>query len=67
MAYETLLTVRELAQYLHVVPITVYRMIDRGDLRAVKVGRVWRVRREEFERYLNRPIPHEVGERGAES
>jgi len=55
MEKDTLLTVQEVARYMHVVPITVYRMIDRGDLKAVKVGRVWRVRWEDLQDYLNRP------------
>jgi len=54
METDALLTIREVARYLKVVPMTVYRMIDRGDLKAVKVGRVWRIRREDLERYLNR-------------
>jgi excisionase family DNA binding protein len=67
MEKDTLLTVGEVAEYLHVVTITVYRMIDRGDLKAVKVGRVWRVRRDDLERYLNRPVPSNVAEKGTES
>ena len=54
METDALLTIREVARYLKVVPMTVYRMIDRGDLKAVKVGRAWRIRREDLERYLNR-------------
>ena len=50
----TLLTVQEVAAYLKVVPITVYRMIDRGSLPAVKVGRVWRIRQEDLQVYLDR-------------
>ena len=67
MEKDTLLTVGEVAEYLHVVTITVYRMIDRGDLKAVKVGRVWRVRREDLEQYLNRPVLDEVDHKGAEA
>jgi putative molybdopterin biosynthesis protein len=52
---DKLLTVREVATYLNVVRITVYRMIDRGDLKAAKVGRVWRVRWQDLQDYLNRP------------
>jgi excisionase family DNA binding protein len=67
MEKDALLTVAEVAHYLHVVTMTVYRMIDRGDLKAVKVGRVWRVRREDLERYLNRPVPRDLGKKEAES
>jgi excisionase family DNA binding protein len=54
MDRDTLLTTREVARYLHVVPITIYRMIDRGDLPAIKVGHVWRIRRQDLEDYLRR-------------
>jgi excisionase family DNA binding protein len=54
MDSNSLLTIKQVAKYLHVVPITVYRMIDRGDLKAVKVGRVWRIRYEDVQRYLDR-------------
>ena len=49
-----MLTIRKVANYLHVVPRTVYRMSDRQDLPAVKVGRVWPIRRQDLETYLNR-------------
>jgi PTS system nitrogen regulatory IIA component len=67
MKEDALLTIREVAKYLHVVQLTVYRMIKRGDLKAIKVGRVWRVRREDLERYVNRPAPRDVDGKGAES
>ena len=54
MDKDTLLTTGEVARYLHVVPITVYRMIDRGDLPAIKVGSRWRIRRQDLEDYLSR-------------
>lgn len=67
MNSETMLTLKEVARYLHVVPLTVYRMIDRGDLPAVKVGRVWRFRKEDLQAYLNRSASRPRGEREEES
>jgi excisionase family DNA binding protein len=43
MSPHRLLSVTEAADRLHVHPATVRRMIARGDLSAVRVGRVWRV------------------------
>lgn len=54
MNSESMLTLKEVAGYLHVVPLTVYRMIDRGDLPAVKVGRVWRISKQDLQAYVNR-------------
>ena len=49
------LTIRETARLLKVSPITIRRYIDAGRLRAVKVGRSVRVRREAIEAFL-RPV-----------
>ncbi len=54
MDKDTLLTTKQAAKYLQVVPITIYRMIDRGDLKAIKVGTRWRVRWEDLQDYLTR-------------
>ena len=54
MKQDALMTVKEVARYLHVVQLTVYRMIDRGDLPAIKVGSRWRIRRQDLEDYLKR-------------
>ncbi len=37
-----LLTLREVADYLHVHPGTVYRLVKRGQLRGLRVGRDFR-------------------------
>jgi excisionase family DNA binding protein len=49
------MTVREVAEYLRVSTITVYRLIRRRELLAVRVGRGWRFRKDQLEhRLLNR-------------
>ena len=65
MDQEAMLTIREVAEFLHVVPLTVYRMIDRGDLPAAKVGRVWRIRRQDLQAYLDRSISRPKDEKEA--
>lgn len=42
------------AEVLGVVPRTVYRFIDSGDLPAYKMGRVLRLRRSDLDTYLER-------------
>jgi excisionase family DNA binding protein len=39
-----LLTVTEVAAYLRVTPVTVWRWCQRGIIPAFQVGRVWRIR-----------------------
>src|SRR3972149_614996 len=51
-----MLTVREIARLCKVHEVTVRRHIREGRLKAVKMGKSVRVRREDFEAYL-RPEP----------
>ena len=46
-------TVFEVAQLMRVSKMTVYRLIQHGDLPAVRVGRGYRIREEDVHRYLN--------------
>ena len=54
-----LLGVAEVAEYLGVGAVTVYRWCREGRLPCLKVGRSWRIRREALEDFLRR------GERAA--
>ena len=47
------LTVAEVAAMLRVSNMTVYRLINAGQLRAVRVGKSYRLTDEEVDRYLN--------------
>lgn len=49
-----LLGVEEVARYLGVGPVTVYRWCRRGRLPCMKVGRNWRIRREALEEFLKK-------------
>lgn len=46
------LTVQEVADLMRVSSMTVYRLIKSGDLRAVRVGRSFRVREDDVNAYL---------------
>ncbi len=46
------MTVDEVAAVLRVSTMTVYRLINGGELPAVRIGRSYRVREDEFDRYL---------------
>lgn len=48
----TLLKVRQVADYLAVSPMTVYRMIRSGELPAMKVGRQYRIDARVLEAFL---------------
>lgn len=48
-----LLTVADVASVMRISRMTVYRLIRRGQLRAVRVGRNYRVREEDLKAYLD--------------
>jgi putative molybdopterin biosynthesis protein len=43
---------RELAKKLRIHPATVYELIDKGSLKATKVGRQYRISPDEYQRFL---------------
>jgi excisionase family DNA binding protein len=62
-----ILTIRQLADYLMVSEKTVYRMLDRNALPAVRVGAQWRFRKQDVDAWLSeevRRVEYE-GQRGA--
>ncbi len=50
---EPLLTVGEVATVMRVSNMTVYRLIKSGQLSAIRVGKNYRIRRSDVERYLS--------------
>lgn len=62
-----ILTIRQLADYLMVSEKTVYRMLDRSELPAMRVGAQWRFRKQDIDAWLAeevRRVEYE-GQRGA--
>jgi len=47
------MNVDEVARYLGVVPDTVYRKARRGEIPAVKMGKMWRFPKETLDKWLN--------------
>lgn len=47
-----ILTVQEVAAYLRLHAVTVYRMAQNGELPAFRVGRRWRFKRDQIEQWL---------------
>ncbi len=48
-----IMNVDEVARYLGIVPDTVYRKARRGEIPAVKMGKVWRFPKETLDKWLN--------------
>lgn len=49
---ETVMRPREVANYLSVAPMTIYNLIKKGQMPAFKVGKVWRIKRNDLEVYI---------------
>lgn len=60
---EPLLTVGEVATLMRVSNMTVYRLIKAGQLSAIRVGKNYRIRRADVERYLSERSTDIRGER----
>ena len=46
------LTVSEVADLLRLSPMTVYRLINKGELPAVRIGKSFRLREDDVDRYI---------------
>ena len=60
MEQDTLLNVKQVAQYLQLKPSTIYSWAQGGRIPAFKIGRTWRFRRTDLDAWLER---HLRGER----
>jgi excisionase family DNA binding protein len=55
---DRLLTVGEVASLMRVSNMTVYRLIKSGDLGAIRVGKNYRIRESDVNRYLSERAVH---------
>ena len=58
---DPLLTVSEVAERMRVSNMTVYRLIKSGQLSAIRVGKNYRIRRSDVDRYLTDRAVHFEG------
>lgn len=49
-----LLTIDEIAEFLHMNPMTVYSWVKDGKIPAFKIGKVWRFRQIEIDKWLKK-------------
>ncbi len=54
MEQEQMMSVKDVAAFLNVVPKTIYRLIEQGELPSYKVGKVIRIKRSDIEEYLEK-------------
>ena len=61
MSQEVLLNVKQVAQYLQLKESTIYSWAQDNKIPAIKIGRTWRFRRDDLDRWLERHLQEESG------
>lgn len=56
LVIDDVLDAKEVAKILKVTPRTVVRLAERGELKAFRVGDLWRFRRADIEEYIEKQI-----------
>jgi len=51
---ESVLTIKQIAEYLNVTERTIYNLLQRGELPGFKVGVAWRFRKEDIDRWIQK-------------
>lgn len=49
-----IMTITQVAKYLQISEITTYRLVQEGRIPAFKVGRGWRVKREDLKEFIEK-------------
>ncbi|MHB9032295.1 MAG: helix-turn-helix domain-containing protein [Anaerolineae bacterium] len=62
MAQSTLMTVKQVADYLQLKESTIYAWAQDGKIPAIKIGRTWRFRQVDLDSWLGRHLKEESPE-----
>lgn len=49
-----IMTIRQVAEYLRISEVTTYRLVQNDKIPAFKVGRNWRVRKEDLNDFIDK-------------
>ena len=53
---EEYLTAKQVAEYLQVKPLTIYQWAREDKIPAIKIGRIWRFKKEAIDKYLEEQL-----------
>ena len=53
---KTVMTIKDVAEYLGIHPMTVYKLAQRGKLPAFKIGSDWRFHRKHIEAWIDKQV-----------
>lgn len=54
-----IMTINEVADFLKLSKITIYKLVQKGDIPAFRVGNSWRFQRDKIELMVTNPLPLE--------
>jgi excisionase family DNA binding protein len=49
-----IMTVTQVAEYLQISEITTYKLVNEGKIKAFKIGRHWRVKKEDLSEFIEK-------------
>ncbi len=50
--FKQVMTVKEIAEYMGVHPMTIYKYVQEGKIPAFKIGASWRIRRDSIKKWM---------------
>ena len=53
-SYPDVLSVKQLCEILDIGKNTAYRLVQSGEIKSIKIGKVYKIPKKEVRRYLNR-------------
>ena len=51
-SYDALLTLKEATSYLKISRSTLYKLMEKGEIKGIKIGKVWRFQRKELDSFI---------------
>lgn len=51
--YDEIMTLTEVAEYLKISEVTTYKMMQSGKIPGFKIGRSWRIKREDLNNHID--------------
>ncbi|ENK0838699.1 helix-turn-helix domain-containing protein [Clostridium sporogenes] len=52
--YDEIMTVAEVAEYFKISEVTTYKLVQEGKIPAFKIGRHWRVKKEDLSEFIEK-------------
>ncbi|KUO52892.1 MAG: DNA-binding protein [Desulfitibacter sp. BRH_c19] len=49
-----IMTITQVAKYLQISEVTTYKLVNEGKMKAFKIGRHWRVKRDDLDEYIEK-------------